>query len=173
MFGSCFYLNIILNQEKFGIFADRRFIKTVIELTMRKTKTFILLLLLVFCFPVFSYVGPGAGFAFVGSFFFIFIAFFLAFFNFLTFPVRIFFKFIKRVKSYLEGLSERTGGRSYDVLTLEDAKRAYREIVAELGYLINLSYYPIPEAKKGEKRSITVKVKVPNTAVRHRPWVVY
>lgn len=93
--------------------------------------------------------------------------------NALGIPKKELEKFIKRVKSYLEGLSERTGGRSYDVLTLEDAKRAYREIVAELGYLINLSYYPIPEAKKGEKRSITVKVKVPNTAVRHRPWVVY
>jgi len=71
----------------------------MIELAMRKIKTFILLLLMVFCFPIFSYVGPGAGFAFVGSFFFIFVAFFLAFFNFLTFPIRIFFKFLKRVKT--------------------------------------------------------------------------
>jgi len=46
-----------------------------------------------------AYVGPGAGFAFVGSFFFIFLAFFLAFFNFLTFPIRAFFKFLKRVKT--------------------------------------------------------------------------
>ena len=48
--------------------------------------------------PLCAYVGPGAGFAFVGSFFFIFFAFFLAVFNFLTFPVRALFRFIKRSK---------------------------------------------------------------------------
>ena len=55
--------------------------------------------LFIFTLPAFSYVGPGAGFAFVGSFLFIFVAFFLAFFNFLTFPIRAFIKFLKRVKT--------------------------------------------------------------------------
>ncbi len=54
-----------------------------------------LLTFLIVC-PLEAYVGPGAGFAFAGSFFFIFIAFFLAVFNFLTFPIRAFFKYLKR-----------------------------------------------------------------------------
>jgi len=48
--------------------------------------------------PLSAYVGPGAGFAFAGSFLFIFAAFFLAIFNFLTFPIRAFIKFLKRAK---------------------------------------------------------------------------
>jgi predicted AlkP superfamily phosphohydrolase/phosphomutase len=49
--------------------------------------------------PLAAYVGPGAGFAFAGSFLFIFAAFFLAIFNFLTFPVRALIKFFKRLKT--------------------------------------------------------------------------
>jgi predicted AlkP superfamily phosphohydrolase/phosphomutase len=49
--------------------------------------------------PLSAYVGPGAGFAFAGSFFFIFAAFFLAIFNFLTFPIRALIKFLKRLKT--------------------------------------------------------------------------
>jgi predicted AlkP superfamily phosphohydrolase/phosphomutase len=49
--------------------------------------------------PVAAYVGPGAGFAFAGSFLFIFAAFFLAIFNFLTFPIRALIKFLKRMKT--------------------------------------------------------------------------
>lgn len=46
-----------------------------------------------------AYVGPGAGFAFVGSFFFIFAAFFMAVYYFLTFPIRALIAFIKRKRS--------------------------------------------------------------------------
>lgn len=65
---------------------------------MRKIRLF-LLLVLTLGLPLFCYVGPGAGFAFVGSFFFIFAAFFLAIFNFLTFPVRALLRFIKRART--------------------------------------------------------------------------
>jgi predicted AlkP superfamily phosphohydrolase/phosphomutase len=68
----------------------------MVELAMRKTKILVFFLLLISALPIFSYVGPGAGFAFVGSFFFIFVAFFLAFFNLLTFPIRTVVKFFKR-----------------------------------------------------------------------------
>lgn len=64
---------------------------------MKKTRIF-LLLIIVATASLLSYVGPGAGFAFVGSFFFIFAAFFLAVFNFLTFPVRALLRFIKRAR---------------------------------------------------------------------------
>ncbi|MCK4837111.1 MAG: alkaline phosphatase family protein, partial [Candidatus Aminicenantes bacterium] len=66
---------------------------------MRKIKSLLFLCLFFVISPLFSYVGPGAGFAFVGSFFFIFIAFFLAFFNLLTFPIRSAIKFFKRIKT--------------------------------------------------------------------------
>lgn len=54
---------------------------------------------LLLAIPAAAYVGPGAGFAFAGSFLFIFAAFFLAFFNFLTFPVRVLIKYIKRSRT--------------------------------------------------------------------------
>jgi predicted AlkP superfamily phosphohydrolase/phosphomutase len=65
---------------------------------MKKTRIFLVLIILA-VLPLFSYVGPGAGFAFVGSFFFIFAAFFLAIFNFLTFPVRALLRFIKKART--------------------------------------------------------------------------
>ena len=65
---------------------------------MKKTRIF-LIFIIAAGLPLFSYVGPGAGFAFVGSFFFIFAAFFLAIFNFLTFPVRALLRFIKRART--------------------------------------------------------------------------
>lgn len=73
--------------------------KNVIKFPMRITGFLLFLCLVVTAAPLFSYVGPGAGFAFVGSFFFIFVAFFLAFFNLLTFPVRAAIKFFKRIKT--------------------------------------------------------------------------
>lgn len=64
-----------------------------------KRLSLILLTVLILTVPASAYVGPGAGFAFAGSFLFIFAAFFLAFFNFLTFPVRALIKYIKRSKT--------------------------------------------------------------------------
>lgn len=57
--------------------------------------------------PLCAYVGPGAGFAFVGSFFFVFVAFFLAIVNFLTFPVRSLIRFLRRLGSRKKALFKR------------------------------------------------------------------
>jgi predicted AlkP superfamily phosphohydrolase/phosphomutase len=65
---------------------------------MKKTRIFLVFIILA-TLPLFCYVGPGAGFAFVGSFFFIFVAFFLAIFNFLTFPIRALLRFIKKART--------------------------------------------------------------------------
>jgi predicted AlkP superfamily phosphohydrolase/phosphomutase len=46
-----------------------------------------------------AYIGPGAGFAFVGSFFVLFAAFFLAFLKLLTSPVRSTFRWLKSRKA--------------------------------------------------------------------------
>lgn len=69
------------------------------DMNTKKNKIFLLLMLLPASVPLFAYVGPGAGFAFAGSFLFIFAAFFLAFFNFLTFPIRALIRFLKRFKT--------------------------------------------------------------------------
>jgi predicted AlkP superfamily phosphohydrolase/phosphomutase len=68
---------------------------------MKKMKRLTLLLfaVLLFVVPAAAYVGPGAGFAFAGSFMFIFAAFFLAIFYFLTFPIRVLLRLRKRIKS--------------------------------------------------------------------------
>jgi predicted AlkP superfamily phosphohydrolase/phosphomutase len=70
----------------------------MVKLPMKKTRIFLIFIIWA-GLPLFSYVGPGAGFAFVGSFFFIFAAFFLAIFNFLTFPIRALLRFIKKVRT--------------------------------------------------------------------------
>jgi len=70
-------------------------------------KKLLLLLFVLLTIPTFSYVGPGAGFAFVGSFFFIFVAFFLAIINFLTFPVRALIRFFRRLGSRKNELFKR------------------------------------------------------------------
>ncbi len=64
---------------------------------MKKTRIFLFFVILS-SLPLLCYVGPGAGFAFVGSFFFIFAAFFLAIFNFLTFPIRALLRYIRRAR---------------------------------------------------------------------------
>lgn len=70
-------------------------------------KKVLLLLLVLLTGPAFSYVGPGAGFAFVGSFLFVFVAFFLAIINFLTFPVRALIRFLRRLGVHRKALYKR------------------------------------------------------------------
>ncbi len=71
----------------------------MVESTMKKNKILFFILLVICSLPALAYVGPGAGFAFAGSFFFIFIAFFLSLFYFITFPIRTLINFIKRFKT--------------------------------------------------------------------------
>ena len=51
----------------------------------------------------YAYIGPGAGFAFMTSFLILFATFFLAFFFFLTWPIRFLIKKIRRRGRTLEG----------------------------------------------------------------------
>lgn len=55
----------------------------------------------------FAYVGPGAGFAFVSSFFILFFAFFLALLTLLTWPIRWVFKALKRMRGARRGKARR------------------------------------------------------------------
>ncbi len=61
-------------------------------------KIYPLLLFILLPIPLLAYVGPGAGFAFLGSFFFVFLAFFVAIFNLLTLPIRALIRGIKKAR---------------------------------------------------------------------------
>lgn len=70
-------------------------------------RTIILLVagLLLFSFPSLSeaYIGPGAGFAFLTSFFILFLTFIMAFFSLISWPFRFLFRSFRRKKVYARG----------------------------------------------------------------------
>ena len=66
-----------------------------------------LLVILIAADPGHAYIGPGAGFAFMTSFLILFATFFLAFFFFLTWPIRFLIKRIRRRGKALEGRVEK------------------------------------------------------------------
>ncbi len=57
--------------------------------------------------PVFAYVGPGAGFAFLSSFLVLFLTFFLALFSLLSWPFRLIIRLFKGQKAYRKSLVDR------------------------------------------------------------------
>jgi len=58
------------------------------------------ILLLAFSLPLQAYIGPGAGFAFLSSFFILFLTFFLALFSFFSWPFRFLLRVIKGQRAY-------------------------------------------------------------------------
>jgi predicted AlkP superfamily phosphohydrolase/phosphomutase len=54
-----------------------------------------------------AYIGPGAGFAFLTSFFVVFLAIFLAFFSILAWPIRYIFRGLRSKKAYGKSLANR------------------------------------------------------------------
>lgn len=61
---------------------------------------FLVFLSLCSALPLEAYIGPGAGFAFLSSFFVLFLTFFLALFSFLSWPFRFLFRLIRGRKAY-------------------------------------------------------------------------
>jgi Ca-activated chloride channel family protein len=59
----------------------------------------------------------------------------------------------------LETLARESGGRSFPVASLRDARGAFRRVAEELGTLYALSYYPTNKARDGAYRSISVRVR--------------
>lgn len=57
--------------------------------------------------PAHAYIGPGAGFAFLTSFFVLFLTFALAFLSILAWPIRFLFKGAKRRKAYAKSQADR------------------------------------------------------------------
>ena len=58
------------------------------------------ILLLALSLPLQAYIGPGAGFAFLSSFFILFLTFFLALFSFFSWPFRFLLRVIKGQRAY-------------------------------------------------------------------------
>ena len=73
----------------------------------------------------------------------------------------------------LEKISELSGGRNLKIEEMNDLRPAFREIVAELGQQYLLGYSPKDPPRSGDRRSIRVRVDVPNAVVRSRTEVVF
>lgn len=100
-----------------------------------KIATLLLLLLsvLVDAQPAFAYIGPGAGFAFLTSFLMLFASFFMAFFTFLTWPIRVLVRFFKRRKALAAAKTERVV-----ILGLDGLEPSITERLLQEGKLPNL-----------------------------------
>ncbi|MFQ6038956.1 MAG: alkaline phosphatase family protein, partial [Candidatus Aminicenantales bacterium] len=65
------------------------------------------LLILLSAVPVWAYIGPGAGFAFLSSFLVLFLTFFLAVFSFLSWPFRLLLRVFRGQKAYRKSSVDR------------------------------------------------------------------
>lgn len=70
--------------------------------------------------------------------------------------------------SYLQSLSDKTGGRLYNAESLTDVPQAFGAITAELGRQYSLGYYPKGQVQPGEKRDIKVRTRSANLVVHAR-----
>ena len=77
-------------------------------------------------------------------------------------------KLIEKVNGYMQGLAQKTGGRSFQVDDIGDLEKTFSTIAKELGQQFSLGYYPKKQGEPGERRQIKVKVRQPNLVVRAR-----
>lgn len=70
--------------------------------------------------------------------------------------------------SYLQSLSDKTGGRLYNAESLTDVPQAFGAITQELGRQYSLGYYPKGQVHPGEKRDIKVRTRSANLVVHAR-----
>ncbi len=59
----------------------------------------------------------------------------------------------------MNDLARVTGGRTFNALTLQDARTAFARVAAEIGTQYSLGYYPANKARDGKFRSIKVEVR--------------
>ncbi|MBK6725270.1 MAG: hypothetical protein IPG58_19000 [Acidobacteria bacterium] len=70
-------------------------------------------------------------------------------------------------------LADVTGGSSFRVENISELGPTFRHVAEELGRTYVLGYSPNLVGANGERRKITVKVNIPNVAVRSRNEVVF
>ena len=80
---------------------------------------------------------------------------------------------VESARSYMEKLADKSGGRFYQIQSINSLAATFRSIAKEIGQQYTLGYYPGTVGKDGERRKIKVKVNVPNAVVRSRNEVVY
>jgi predicted AlkP superfamily phosphohydrolase/phosphomutase len=85
------------------------------------------LLLLIFTPAAHAYVGPGAGFAVLSSFLTVFLASVQAIFAFLTWPIRQFFRFLRRRRAYRKAKTKRIVILGFDGMDPELTERFIKE----------------------------------------------
>lgn len=68
----------------------------------------------------------------------------------------------------MQGLAQRTGGRSYQIDYIADLKKTFETVSLELGRQYSLGYYSKKQSEAGQKRQIKVKVRRPNLVVLAR-----
>jgi len=59
----------------------------------------------------------------------------------------------------MNDLARVTGGRTFNAVTLQDARAAFARVAAEIGTQYSLGYYPTNKARDGKFRSIRVEVR--------------
>ncbi len=94
---------------------------------------FLVFLLILGSQPAHAYIGPGAGFAFLTSFLMLFASFFMAFFTLLTWPMRVFVRFFKRRKAFVQAKTDRVV-----ILGLDGLEPTITERLLKQGKLPNL-----------------------------------
>lgn len=77
-------------------------------------------------------------------------------------------KLVEKANFYLQSLTQKTGGRSYEIDNITDLEKTFASVADELGRQYSLGYYSKEQAQAGQKRQIKVKVLQPNLAVRAR-----
>ncbi len=75
--------------------------------------------------------------------------------------------------NYMRQLPQKTGGRHFSIERITDLGSTFEDIANDLSRQYTLGYYPDVPGKEGERRKISVKVNLPNVAVRSRNEVIY
>ncbi|MDQ3685835.1 MAG: hypothetical protein M3430_09565, partial [Acidobacteriota bacterium] len=75
----------------------------------------------------------------------------------------------KLARQEMDALARDSGGRTYPVAELREARAAFTRIAAEIGTQYSLGYYPTNKTRDGRFRTIRVEVRgVKNAQVRAR-----
>lgn len=69
-------------------------------------------------------------------------------------------------KRYLEAIAQNSGGRNFEATTTSNLDSAFAGIAEELRQQYSIGYYPKVIGKKGDRKSIRVRVMRPNLVVR-------
>lgn len=79
----------------------------------------------------------------------------------------------KRAGQYLQTLSNKSAGRLYYAASLNNLREIFSHIAAELRQQYSLGYYPTNKSDEKKRRHLTVRVTVPNVALRYRREYLY